>query len=283
MINNELTKDKIIIIQNLSIELTQRCNLKCAHCLKGECQNVDISEQTLDNIFKQVRLVNSLFLSGGEPMLAKQSLKYLINKLKEYKILVYAWDMNTNGTIYDEEVIELLKQLDKICEANTSKSINGTIAISDDKYHQQALLKSGLTNCLKYTINTHKIKNTPWYMGKNKLVPELFNEGRAEQLKDTSKILFKPMKYHAAIEDKYLMIGPAIHINANGLITHCDVSYSNQETKYNLGNINKQLLIDCIANNIGDIFDNFNDYYNRIEQEYSTYQDANNFEKVYTK
>ena len=38
-------------IANLVIEVTRKCNLQCAHCLRGEAQDIEISEAVIDKIF----------------------------------------------------------------------------------------------------------------------------------------------------------------------------------------------------------------------------------------
>lgn len=37
-----------VIFDEIAIELTRRCNLKCAHCFKGEAQDVDMPNEIID-------------------------------------------------------------------------------------------------------------------------------------------------------------------------------------------------------------------------------------------
>ena len=42
-LNNELeTKNIPLPYDNIMIEVTRRCNLRCEHCMRGEPQNIDM-------------------------------------------------------------------------------------------------------------------------------------------------------------------------------------------------------------------------------------------------
>lgn len=59
-----------ITFENLTIELTRRCNMKCGHCLRGEAQEVDIDRKYIDSLLDQTELIGGMFFTGGEPTLA---------------------------------------------------------------------------------------------------------------------------------------------------------------------------------------------------------------------
>lgn len=44
-----------IATYHLGIELTQRCNLDCKHCFKGEMHNVNISRKILEKVFDEIK------------------------------------------------------------------------------------------------------------------------------------------------------------------------------------------------------------------------------------
>ncbi len=52
-------------IDYLGIEVTRNCNLECAHCLRGNKENKNISGKILDNIFEGITEIGTLFLTGG--------------------------------------------------------------------------------------------------------------------------------------------------------------------------------------------------------------------------
>ena len=204
-------KNKQIMVQNLGLELTKRCNLNCAHCLKGDSQNVDMDTDTINAIFRQINAVNQLFFTGGEPTLAYQALKDVIEAIKKYDVKVMQWGMDTNGTIYSSKFYMLLAELEEICrQSNRDRKIHGTIYISSDKYHIEAI-KSSRVNKNNYMQNIIKTQKLPWFQGHRLLPNELFDEGRAKQISERKKIKFRPMHYSLLeLENEYFIGGSRI-------------------------------------------------------------------------
>ena len=55
----------MIVTTRLGIELTQKCNLDCKHCFKGESTNISITREIIEKVFDEVKFVETLDLSGG--------------------------------------------------------------------------------------------------------------------------------------------------------------------------------------------------------------------------
>ena len=53
-------------LNHLSIELTRECNLHCAHCMRGDVQNVTITPEIIDKLLDNVNAIWKLHLTGGE-------------------------------------------------------------------------------------------------------------------------------------------------------------------------------------------------------------------------
>ena len=50
------------------IEVTRRCNMQCRHCLRGDAQNVDISNEIIDRFFDGFAdgaVIENVVFSGG--------------------------------------------------------------------------------------------------------------------------------------------------------------------------------------------------------------------------
>ena len=42
------------------IEVTRRCNMKCAHCLRGPAQNIDLSFEEVDAFLDNFSFINQI-------------------------------------------------------------------------------------------------------------------------------------------------------------------------------------------------------------------------------
>ncbi len=103
-----------MFIENLYLEITRNCNLECEHCLRGDSKNEYMSSQTINNIFKDIKGIDRLLLTGGEPLLAINQIKEIISIIKTNNIKINSIMLITNGTILNENVIETLKELSSI-------------------------------------------------------------------------------------------------------------------------------------------------------------------------
>lgn len=56
---------KKIWVEQLCLEVTRRCNMGCAHCLRGDAQDVDISHAIIDEIFNQVDGIGQVTFTVG--------------------------------------------------------------------------------------------------------------------------------------------------------------------------------------------------------------------------
>lgn len=118
---------KRLNINYLYLEITRRCTLRCAHCMRGDNQGIDISEEVIDNSLKDIVHIHELDLGGGEPLLAPVAIETIINKINEYGIRVDKISFTTNGTVLTPRVIELIGKLQRIAPLN--------VRLSHDKFH----------------------------------------------------------------------------------------------------------------------------------------------------
>jgi uncharacterized protein len=107
-------------MKELSIWLfaSNMCNCRCAYCYipplekqilmsKENCQKfLDISNKIIDN-----KILDRIYirLSGGEPLLAFNNFKDIINNLDKDRFRI---EMNTNLTILNDEIIDYFKRND---------------------------------------------------------------------------------------------------------------------------------------------------------------------------
>ncbi len=137
-----------IIYRELGIELTRRCNEKCEHCLRGDAIDTDLSKEVIDSLFdnNDIRLIENLYLSGGEPTLNSKAFSYLVDKIIERRVVVGTYRVIINGTYYDPLFGKAVRKLHEyIDRVGWNKTYNvmyannfGRIGISQDQYHKEA-------------------------------------------------------------------------------------------------------------------------------------------------
>ena len=95
-----------------------RCNLRCTWCdTKYALENG--KEMSVDEVIKKVARYpcKSVSITGGEPLLQRVELLELVQRLKK---MDYWIQINTNGTIFDEEVFRLANLISMDCKCPSS-------------------------------------------------------------------------------------------------------------------------------------------------------------------
>ena len=173
-----------LTVGKLSILITENCNLKCAHCLRGDSINLNMDENTIKNLFSKVDEIGVLVITGGEPLYSIETIKIIetiIDAINKNKVVVHQIQVITNGTIYSDYSQEVLKKLFSIAR-NKEQSL---IAVSSDKYHLNELTRLNLfdiwcENCEKIQYFAEKEK----IMFYNHRPPKILKMGRARNFKD---------------------------------------------------------------------------------------------------
>lgn len=127
---------------SLQFELTRRCNQECAHCCRGEAQNLDLTEEIVDQFFEKndIHSIGRLLFSGGEPTLNGRILDYIVDKLIEKDITVDMFMLGINGLSYSEELVTGLNKLRDyiLLKSETNKRCPGFLMVSQDQFHKEA-------------------------------------------------------------------------------------------------------------------------------------------------
>lgn len=156
-------RDKKIRMKQLCLAITDKCNLSCLHCMKGTSGNTTITHEQLDALIKQVEYVEKLHISGGEPTLALETIQYMLQSLHENHVTVNSFGFVTNGILYNENIVDILKKL-----ITYSAAKNVEILISGDIFHFADVKKGRLfinkdrrekweANVLEYTKIFHDV------------------------------------------------------------------------------------------------------------------------------
>lgn len=121
----------------LSITVTNGCNLKCKYCYQGKHENGEqISSESISQLSDFIKskmleyndsVLHIVFI-GGEPLLAYKKIIQIVEtieqKLTDKKIKYY---ITTNGTVLNDEIIKLLSQK----RIEVSVSIDGNRKLHD--------------------------------------------------------------------------------------------------------------------------------------------------------
>lgn len=230
----------------IEIEVTRRCNLTCRHCVRGEAQNIDISEKVIDEIFKQINDCRIIMLTGGEPLLVPEKIIYIINKIMDEKMHIINFSFITNGTLLNNgtiKVLEALNDLNEYCcqlyhdmfTENTLPYIG--IGISKDGYHDNDPQRA--VDFLKKYLNKNIIVHT--HPDFDLTEEDIEREGRAENNDIGEKYHFK----------KCQLMNHRIMIDADACV-NCEISIGAKGNVY----MNGMYSFDYIDNNsMGSILD----------------------------
>ena len=88
-----------LYIKNLCIEITRRCNMRCAHCMRGDAESVDISLKHISNLLRHVRYIHHFNITGGEPSLNVRAIRHILERVCAYGITVNNFYIVTNGSV----------------------------------------------------------------------------------------------------------------------------------------------------------------------------------------
>lgn len=254
----------MIITYHLGIELTQKCNLDCRHCFRGESTEISITEDIVRKIFNEVKYVEILDLSGGEVFLAYHELKMVLDIASELGITINRCNILTNGTVYDQRIYDLL---DKFFNGNYQ------VGISDDDFHEKSIkrkyghnpqaLEKVLDNISRHLNNSHCVG---YYRVSNRLI----DNGRALNV-STPKKQFEALGYYYSIHNGIMFSGPMIFIGAEGYISDIN-SDIHKRKEQSLGNILNITIKDAIERGaIRKPFDSKNPFSHFIKREQEFY------------
>jgi len=99
---------KQLYVENAEIIVTQKCNLACAHCMRGNSCNKEISDEVIDAFFDKFIEFGNLSIGGGEPSLAVERIRRVLEIAKEKNISVKALNVTTNAAVYNEDFAKVL-------------------------------------------------------------------------------------------------------------------------------------------------------------------------------
>lgn len=208
---------KKLKIERISIEITRRCNMKCSHCMRGNAQNRDISLEYITNILKHTQSIGYLNLTGGEPSMNLEAIRFILKTLKSRKIPVRNFHIITNGskTSMSEEFIDICSKLYAYQqEESYPDKLDCMLEMSNDKYHNNIYHDEVYQKLSTYPFFSNR------YTSSNREGVPLIKQGR-------SKTGYQVPISTIGLDDN--RVCGSLYLNTLGyLIAAGDLSYSNQ-------------------------------------------------------
>ena len=220
-------------IDNLVIEVTRKCNMACAHCLRGEAQKIDIDTEYIDQLLENVSGIGNITFSGGEPSLNICAIDHTLAACQARNISVGSFYVVTNGKTNTLPLAITCLKWYAYCD--DQEEMCG-LALSKDIFHDD--IPSENESILRGLAFFREDKFTDFNRTK------IINAGRAEMLGGYNKVDVEShnekFSYWGDIEDGYT-IETMIYLSANGEIrTNCDSAYD--DDSYTIGNLNSDSL-----------------------------------------
>lgn len=229
----------------LQIELTRRCNQKCADCCRGESQNVDITKEIIDDFFEKNDIchIGELLFSGGEPTLNGKMLEYFVDKVMEKDIDVDMFMLSINGLSFSEELVSGLNKLRDYINLKSGRErlYPGLLMVTQDQFHKEA--DKEVIEKLKHLSYLSPIEKHE--MEEENILPygRAYENGLSKQQPDLSELInyqknYKIKEYEGST---YLVIEYQ-YISANGNVVNDGCQSYDLMDEYALGNVQKQCI-----------------------------------------
>jgi hypothetical protein len=210
-------------VDTLVIEVTRRCNLQCAHCLRGEPQNKSIPIKYVREFFNKVDYINILTISGGEPTLVPRRIIDIVYEARESGVDIQNYYIATNAVRIGELFLEAVKELHRFCSDNEVSQIN----YSNDQFHE-SVNYDDIAKLEQMFIEEFGLEDRVGPKYNNRFPPDwstVIGEGRARGAsREVSRSPFE-------IDDETVTEG-TLYLNVNGwVLGACDLSYESQREK----------------------------------------------------
>ena len=133
------------------------CNLQCNWC-DTKYALEEGKEMDLTSLKREVSSFpcRSVSITGGEPLLQKQEVLQFVQYLKKAN---YWIQLNTNGTLFDEDVFELvdLVSIDCKCPSSKMSSEDEVLTKTMDLFNSKVQFKFVISNMKDYEFAIEKI------------------------------------------------------------------------------------------------------------------------------
>ena len=243
---------KKLELDSLSLELTRRCNMRCAHCLRGKAQNKDVSPAVIESVFAGISAISTLTFSGGEPSLAYRLMAVALNAAKRYGVRVSQVHIVTNAKKVTEQFLSVCREWHMYCLScnmrmspemdyreiyrfqrmlSPDECIGTYIAISMDRFHEPVRCSNilALNTLPNVTIDKYNDgTDDDWVLQEGRALTNV--PGGRDIRKERPWMFEEGAKVLDAEETEGCIYVDELYVNAEGgILKYCDYSYRDQQ------------------------------------------------------
>ena len=223
---------KALRVEQLGFEITRKCNMRCAHCMRGDPQCKDISKDVIDKTLDNVASINTLLLTGGEISLNLEAIRYILQACKERNIMVYNFYAVTNGKVVTSEfIMAMCEWYLYTCECGGDPMYNG-LALSSDIFHEDIPDEHvNWLRCLSFFREDDK--DTDWHQS------TLINLGNARNLVGYRKRdpNYQNFSLYVDSDENEVVVESMLVVTVDGdVLSDCDYEYESTD-EINVGNV----------------------------------------------
>lgn len=223
----------MVSLEYLALEVTRRCNEWCKMCMRGNPEEVDMSEEIVNQVLlnNDIQDIQTVMFSGGEPTLNEKLICYVVDLVMKNNILVNQFALVTNAKKFPKDILEAFSDYQKYCRYKNMKC-KITINFSVDIFHEShpEIIKEYKE---KYPNFQYAFKGLEW----------IWKTGRAEY---GEKFEYKivPMYVHQVMG--HLWVINALYVTAKGNYeTMGDGMYSDMD-KIHMGSVFENSLLNLM-------------------------------------
>lgn len=204
-------QEKKLYCDSLVLEIGRKCNMKCAHCLRGNAEDCSMQFKTAVRALNLFDSIGTITFSGGEPTLYSEEIIHIINYIIFENIEVGNFYMATNGTNLSIDLMIALCRLYAHCYDKDCCSLE----VSRDDYHENVPVPEFMT---AFSFFGERGRHTP--------ESALLIEGRAEENGIGGRKPKREYEFDFFEEDETVEL---VYVNCFGeLFADCDYSYETQ-------------------------------------------------------
>ena len=127
---------KKIFASSLTLEVGRKCNMNCAHCLRGPAEDVSMTFETAKKAIDSVCGIDTITFTGGEPMLYADFICKVIDYIMDIDKDVRGFYIASNGKEVNMKLMLKLAEFYAYIEKKSGEAeYTCMFDISLDSYH----------------------------------------------------------------------------------------------------------------------------------------------------